>query len=94
MGVEEVYPAWNRTVKQVLQHHNVDPNVGLSATQVEELQSVYGYNELQKASKPSIWSLILEQFDDTLVKVRHIVFGVSLTSLLPSPLSPPYRFYS
>lgn len=64
------YPSWNKTVNDVLKHHQiVDQNVGLSSNQVEARREKHGYNELEKASKASMWSLILEQFDDTLVKV-------------------------
>lgn len=67
-----VYPAWAHPVQEVLAHHQVDPNVGLTDEQVEERRREHGYNELTKPPAPSMWSLILEQFDDTLVKVSRV----------------------
>jgi len=75
--MKKEYPSWNKTVNDVLKHHNVDQNVGLSSKQVEARREKHGYNELEKASKASMWSLILEQFDDTLVKVCLLAFNFS-----------------
>jgi len=66
----ESYPAWAHPVEEVVAHHEVDPSVGLTQAQVEERRQRYGFNELKKPPSPSMWALILEQFDDTLVKVR------------------------
>jgi P-type Ca2+ transporter type 2C len=70
MATKSVYPAWSKSVDEVLRHHQVEPLEGLSAAQVEEGRQVHGFNELEKPPSPSMWTLILQQFDDTLVKVR------------------------
>jgi magnesium-transporting ATPase (P-type) len=66
-----VFPAWAKSVDEVLEHHSTDPTRGLTAEEVNQRRQQYGLNELEKPPKPSIWSLILEQFDDTLVKVSR-----------------------
>ena len=65
----EHYPAWSRTVEEVLAHHRVDLAVGLSQAEVEQRQAEHGFNELEKPPSTPVWKLILAQFDDTLVKV-------------------------
>ena len=65
----EVYPAWAYTPTEVASHHEVDPSTGLTDEQVQQRLLEHGYNELKKPPPPSMWALILEQFDDTLVKV-------------------------
>jgi magnesium-transporting ATPase (P-type) len=70
MEDEPVFPAWAHTAEATAAHHGVDVAKGLTADQVEERRERYGYNELKKPPSPSIWALILQQFDDTLVKVR------------------------
>ncbi len=62
-------PAWALPVEDVLQHHGVDASKGLSSKDVEARRQQYGYNELRKEPGTPLWKLILEQFNDTLVKV-------------------------
>ena len=47
------------------------------ADQVEAKRSVYGYNELEKPPQTPLWKLVLQQFDDVLVKVRGGHEGVA-----------------
>jgi len=63
------YPAWAHSPDEVAAFHRVNPSTGLTDEQVEERREKHGYNELNKPPAPSMWALILEQFDDTLVKV-------------------------
>jgi len=42
---------------------------GLTSAQVEKLTEQFGLNELEAEEKTPIWKLILEQFDDLLVKI-------------------------
>lgn len=65
-----MFPAWSREVPEVLQHHGVaSVERGLPTASLEALREKYGYNELQKTPATPLWKLILEQFNDTLVKV-------------------------
>ncbi|XP_042508196.1 calcium-transporting ATPase 1, endoplasmic reticulum-type-like [Macadamia integrifolia] len=66
---KEIYPAWAKDVDQCLKKYDVHKDFGLSSDKVEKQRRIYGLNELEKHDGPSIWSLILEQFNDTLVRI-------------------------
>jgi Ca2+-transporting ATPase len=63
------YPAWVNSPEETARHYGVDLETGLSAKQVEEQRAKYGWNELEKPPGKPLWKLVLEQFDDMLVKV-------------------------
>ncbi len=65
----EQFPAWVRSPEQTAAHYGVNLEVGLTSEQVEEARRSYGWNELEKAPGKPLWKLVLEQFDDMLVKV-------------------------
>lgn len=65
----EQFPAWVRSPEQTAAHYGVSLEVGLTSEQVEEARRSYGWNELEKAPGKPLWKLVLEQFDDMLVKV-------------------------
>ena len=50
-------------------YHAVDPAKGLTSDQVSTKRAEYGWNELDKEDPKPLWKLVLEQFDDTLVKI-------------------------
>lgn len=62
---------WCMSVPQVLRELQVDPATGLSSEEAEERLQRFGRNELAKEAGTPMWKLILQQFDDALVKVRH-----------------------
>ncbi|CAH8455817.1 unnamed protein product [Heterobilharzia americana] len=64
--------AHSRTVDDVINHYNTNIETGLSKKQVEAALEEYGYNE----SKP-LWRLVLEQFDDLLVKILLLAAVIS-----------------
>ena len=64
------YPAWSRSVTEVASKWGVNLATGLSPSVVEARRAVYGFNELKKEASKPLWKLILEQFDDPLVKAR------------------------
>ena len=64
------YPAWARSAQEVASHHGTDTAAGLTSAQVEEKRRQYGFNELEKAPGKPMWRLVLEQFDDMMVKVH------------------------
>lgn len=74
---EKPCPAWSKTVDQCLQEYGVSVEKGLSSPQVEKRRQIYGWNELQKENGTPLWKLVLEQFDDTLVKILLAAAGVS-----------------
>ncbi|KAK4298153.1 hypothetical protein Pmani_029481 [Petrolisthes manimaculis] len=55
--------------EDVLTQFAVEPNVGLGETQVKNSQEKYGPNELPAEEGKSLLQLVLEQFDDLLVKI-------------------------
>jgi magnesium-transporting ATPase (P-type) len=61
---------WLRTTQQVVQDLQTNTFTGLSADEVERRRATYGYNELIKEEPTPLWRLVLEQFDDMLVKVN------------------------
>ncbi|KAJ7977050.1 Calcium-transporting ATPase [Quillaja saponaria] len=65
----EVFPAWAKEVQECEKHFDVKIKSGLRSDDVERRRNIYGSNELEKHEGASIWSLILEQFNDTLVRI-------------------------
>lgn len=74
----ECYPAWSRSVNQCLDHFEVDAKRGLSKNGVEKRRERYGWNELEKEPGKPMWKLVLEQFDDMLVKILLVAAFISL----------------
>lgn len=64
---------------QVLDHFGVVETHGLSTDKATQTREKVGWNELDKEAATPIWELILEQFDDTLVK---ILLGAAAISFL------------
>ncbi|KCV68436.1 Ca2+ transporting ATPase, sarcoplasmic/endoplasmic reticulum [Fonticula alba] len=65
--------------EDLLARFNVDANIGLTDAQVEDFRRKYGPNELPKPEKVPLWKLILEQFEDTLVR---ILLGAAVISFI------------
>ena len=64
-------------IQEFYDYYEVDPINGLTTDQVTKYREIYGYNELDKEDPTPVWKLILEQFDDTLVKILLIAAVVS-----------------
>ncbi|PKI62159.1 hypothetical protein CRG98_017532 [Punica granatum] len=65
----DVFPAWAREIEECEKHYETNRKYGLKSDDVQKRQSIYGLNELEKHEGQSIWSLILDQFNDTLVRI-------------------------
>lgn len=65
---EKPFAAWSWSVEQCLKEYNVKLEKGLSSDDVEKRRVRYGRNELRKEQGKPLWRLVLEQFDDVLVK--------------------------
>lgn len=63
------FAAWAVPVEKVAQYYEVDLAKGLSPSDVSRKRKIYGWNELDKEDGKPLWKLVLEQFDDPLVKV-------------------------
>lgn len=77
---EPTFPAWARSVEETAKHHGVDLSRGLTEEQVAQQRAKHGWNELAKQPGKPLWRLVLEQFDDMLVKVILAVLSVMLWS--------------
>ncbi|XP_057970568.1 calcium-transporting ATPase 4, endoplasmic reticulum-type-like [Malania oleifera] len=73
----EIFPAWAKDVLECETHYSVNRKSGLRLSDVEKRRRIYGWNELEKHDGPSLWSLILEQFSDTLVRILLVAAVVS-----------------
>uniref|UniRef100_A0A6M2DXE8 Calcium-transporting ATPase n=1 Tax=Xenopsylla cheopis TaxID=163159 RepID=A0A6M2DXE8_XENCH len=71
-----------KSVEEVLGHFSTDPERGLSTDQVKRNQAKYGPNELPTEEGKSIWQLVLEQFDDLLVKILLLAAIISFVLAL------------
>ncbi|PIA52925.1 hypothetical protein AQUCO_01000647v1 [Aquilegia coerulea] len=72
-----VFPAWAKDVEECLKEFKVDKHQGLTTQEVEKRQQIYGLNELEKHDGPSIWKLVLDQFNDTLVRILLVAAVIS-----------------
>ncbi|KAL6979256.1 Calcium-transporting ATPase 1, endoplasmic reticulum-type, variant 2 [Sarracenia purpurea var. burkii] len=66
---EEVFAAWAKDVAECEEKYKVNRIYGLSDEEVEKRREIYGWNDLEKHEGPSILRLILDQFNDTLVRI-------------------------
>ncbi|CAN6466078.1 unnamed protein product [Victoria cruziana] len=74
---EKPFPAWSWSVDQCLKEYNVRLDKGLNSYEVEKRRERYGWNELEKESGKPLWRLVLEQFDDMLVKILLVAAMIS-----------------
>ncbi|CAA6656347.1 unnamed protein product [Spirodela intermedia] len=74
---EKLFPAWLWSVEQCLKEYGVRLEKGLTTYQVEERRKHFGWNELKKEKGKPLWRLILEQFDDVLVKILLVAAFIS-----------------
>lgn len=66
---EKPFPAWSWSVDECLEEYGVKLEKGLSSNEVQKRREKYGWNELAKEKGKPLWKLVLEQFDDMLVKI-------------------------
>lgn len=66
-----------KTWEEVVNYFGTDPERGLSSDQVKKYQDKYGPNELPAEEGKSLWQLVLEQFDDLLVKILLLAAIIS-----------------
>lgn len=74
---EVVFPAWAKDVRECEERFHVNQEFGLSSFEADRRRKEYGLNELEKHEGQSIFKLILEQFNDTLVRILLIAAVVS-----------------
>jgi len=69
--------AFTKSAEEVVNYFKTDENTGLSDEQVQRYQEKYGPNELPVEEGKSLWELVLEQFDDLLVKILLLAAIIS-----------------
>ncbi|KAI5068427.1 hypothetical protein GOP47_0016772 [Adiantum capillus-veneris] len=60
-----------------MHQYGVNIAYGLGDVEVEKHREKYGWNELDKEKSKPLWKLLMEQFDDTLVKILLVAAMVS-----------------
>ncbi|KAL8136017.1 hypothetical protein AgCh_010571 [Apium graveolens] len=75
--VDEIYPAWAKEVDECEQHFGTNKVAGLNSKDIAKIRDIYGFNELEKHEGTSFWTLILDQFHDTLVRILLLAAVVS-----------------
>merc|ERR1711892_727093 len=68
---------YQKTSEECLGFFGVDEERGLSPGQVETNRKKYGPNELPAEEGKTVWELVLEQFDDLLVKILLLAAIIS-----------------
>ncbi|KAG1339175.1 calcium-transporting ATPase 4, endoplasmic reticulum-type [Cocos nucifera] len=71
------FPAWARSIEECEAEFEVSASEGLRSDEIVKRREIHGWNELEKHSGPSIWQLVLEQFNDTLVRILLVAAVVS-----------------
>lgn len=74
---EKTFSAWSWSVEDCLKEYDVKLDKGLSNYDVEKRRERYGPNELAKQKGKPLWLLVLEQFDDMLVKILLVAAFIS-----------------
>lgn len=69
MNMIKTFPAQSRSCEECLHHFETDMVNGLSESEASRRLDVFGYNELDKEKSVPMWKLVLEQFDDYLIKI-------------------------
>lgn len=72
--------AYASTKEEVLQHFGVEKSTGLTKKQVADNTAKYGPNELPAEEGKSLWEMIVEQFEDLLVRI--LLFAAIISFVL------------
>ncbi|KAG5284126.1 hypothetical protein AALO_G00023240 [Alosa alosa] len=74
--------AHTKTASEVLENFGVNENTGLTLEQVKINFEKYGPNELPAEEGKSLWELVVEQFEDLLVRILLLAACVSFVLAL------------
>ena len=87
------FPDQARTGDECLDHYETNLSSGLSEKEAQRRLTINGPNELEKEKPTPMWKLVLEQFDDYLVKILLVsaafsfVLAIGIFMILPYYLS-------
>ena len=82
------FAPWAQSPSAVASHFGLDPDRGLTASQVATQREKHGANELDKPEGKSLFALVLEQFDDALVKILLLAAVVSFALAFTEERAP------
>lgn len=71
------FPAWAKPVHECVAEYEADLQSGLSSAEARRRLEKFGFNELEKQAGHPLWKLVLEQFDDMLVKILLAAAAIS-----------------
>uniref|UniRef100_A0A183CH04 P-type Ca(2+) transporter n=1 Tax=Globodera pallida TaxID=36090 RepID=A0A183CH04_GLOPA len=77
----EIENAHAKSADELFRFYATSPD-GLSEEQADALRDIYGYNEMPAEEGKKLWELILEQFDDLLVKILLLAAIISFVLAL------------
>lgn len=69
--------AWTTSTTEVADYYGVDVEKGLTDSQIKQSREKYGMNEMPTEEGKTLWQLVLEQFDDLLVKILLLAAIIS-----------------
>ncbi|CAI5508043.1 unnamed protein product [Closterium sp. Naga37s-1] len=72
------FPAWYFSSRHVAAHYFVNLDTGLSESDVARRRAAHGWNELDRPAGTPFWDLVLDQLNDTLVRILVAAAVVSL----------------
>lgn len=74
--------AYAKNYSEALKYFSVSENLGLSQEEVKRNREKYGPNELPAEQGKSLWQLVLEQFEDLLVRILLLAAVISFVLAL------------
>uniref|UniRef100_H2ZLD7 Sarcoplasmic/endoplasmic reticulum calcium ATPase 2 n=1 Tax=Ciona savignyi TaxID=51511 RepID=H2ZLD7_CIOSA len=74
--------AYSKRSEEVLSYFNVSQTLGLSDEQVKRNRAKYGPNELPAEEGKSLWQMVVEQFEDLLVRILLLAAIISFVLAL------------
>ena len=63
------YSAHSKSIEECIRYYETNQNNGLTEKEAERRLDINGPNELEKEKPIPMWKLVLEQFDDYLIKI-------------------------
>ncbi|KAI4340098.1 hypothetical protein MLD38_024967 [Melastoma candidum] len=65
----DAFPAWARDIDACEAYYQTDRRAGIPSLDVPRRLKIHGLNDLDKHDGQSLWQLVLDQFNDTLVRI-------------------------
>lgn len=79
MNFLKFFPSQSRSVEECIAHYETNLDSGISEMEANRRLDLYGPNELAKEKPTPMWKLVLEQFDDYLIKILLFSAAFSFT---------------